>query len=64
MSGRPFRCSFHNTIKSTTNISVETERVTGVSGYPVALSGRCAALPIGILPVRRNQTITVRRHPA
>lgn len=64
MSGRPSRCPFHNTIKPSTSIPVETDPVTGVSGYPVALSGRRAALPIGILPVGSIQTITVRRHPS
>ncbi|NYJ31632.1 hypothetical protein HNR17_002405 [Galbitalea soli] len=64
MSGRPSRCSFHNIIKPSTIIPIETDPVTGVNGYPVALSGRCATLPIGILPVGEIQTITVRRHPS
>lgn len=64
MSGRPSRCPFHNTVKPTASISVETEPVTGVTGYPVALSRRCAASPIGILPVGAIRTITVRRHPS
>lgn len=64
MSGRPSRCRFHNTHKSSTSIPVETDAVTEVSGYPVALSRRCAALPIGILPVGSIKTITVRRHPS
>ncbi len=64
MSGRPSRCPFHNIVKPSTSIPVETDPVTGVTHCPVALSGRRAAKPIGILPVGAIQTITVRRHPS